>query len=101
MKPSMFLKVQDHPGESEDTDHKAWIDVLSWSWGMSQSANTPMGGGGGTCQASVQDLAVVKFVDKSTPALMHASQTGMHVSKAELQCRVPLTRRGGHRSCMG
>ena len=86
MKPSMFLKIQDIPGESEDTDHNEWIDVLSWSWAMSQSANTHMGGGGGTGQASVQDLSVVKFCDKSTPALMHVCLTGKHISKAELQC---------------
>ena len=86
MKPSMFLKVQDHPGESEDTDHNEWIDILSWSWGMSQSANAQMGGGGGVAQASVQDLSCVKFCDKSTPALMHTCLTGKHIGKAELQC---------------
>lgn len=86
MKPSMFLEIEDHPGESEDSDHEEWIDILSWSWGMSQSANTHMGGGGGQAQASVQDLNVVKFADKSTPALMHTCLTGKHVGAAKLVC---------------
>ncbi len=91
MKPSMFIKIQDHPGESEDDDHKEWIDVLSWSWGMSQSANTHMGGGGGQSQASVQDMSIVKFVEKSSPALQHSCLVGKHIPKAELHC----TKAGG------
>lgn len=86
MKPSMFIKIDGHDGEGEDDDHKGWIDILSWSWGMSQSANTHMGGGGGQSQASVQDLSFVKFVDKSTPALMDSSLVGKHIAKAELHC---------------
>lgn len=86
MKPSMFIKIENHPGESEDEDHKGWIDILSWSFGMSQSANAHMGGGGGHAQASVQDISIVKFVDKSTPALMHSSLSGKHIPSAELHC---------------
>lgn len=82
----MFLKVQDIDGESEDSDHEEWIDILSWSWGMSQAANTHMGGGGGMAQSSTQDLSVIKFCDRSTPALMHTCLTGNHIGKAELQC---------------
>ena len=86
MKPSMFIKFDGIDGECEDDDHKGWIDILSWSWGMSQSANTHMGGGGGQAQASVQDLSAVKFVDKSTPGLMHSCLVGKHIAKAELHC---------------
>ena len=86
MKPSMFIKIDGIDGESEDDDHGGWIDILSWSYGMSQAATTHIGGGGSAAQASVQDVSFVKWVDKSTPALMHTSLTGKHVSKAELQC---------------
>jgi type VI secretion system secreted protein Hcp len=82
----MFIKVQDHDGESEDEDHKGWIDILSWSWGMSQSATTHIGGGGGQAQASVQDISFVKWVDKSTPALMYSCCVGKHIPKAEIHC---------------
>ena len=86
MKPSMFIKIDGHDGESEDDDHTGWIDVLSWSFGMSQSASAHIGGGGSQAQANVQDLSFVKWVDKSTPALMHSCCVGKHVSKAELHC---------------
>lgn len=89
MKPSMFIKMGDIKGECEDDQHKGtdgWIDVLSWSWGMSQSANTHMGGGGGQAQASVQDMSVVKFVDKSSPDIQKACLAGTHLASATLEC---------------
>ena len=32
-----FLQIEGIDGESTDKDHKDEIDVLAWSWGMSQS----------------------------------------------------------------
>ena len=86
MKPSMFIKIDGIAGESEDDNHTAWIDILSWSWGMSQSASAHIGGGGSNAQASVQDVSFVKFVDKSTPAIMHCCLVGKHIAKAEMHC---------------
>ena len=48
MAVDMFLKLGDVKGESVDGSHKDEIDVLAWSWGMSQSGTTHMGGGGGS-----------------------------------------------------
>ncbi|MBX2823381.1 MAG: type VI secretion system tube protein Hcp [Gammaproteobacteria bacterium] len=80
---STYIKIDGIDGECADDKHEKWIDVLSWSWGMSQSANSHMGGGGGNSLASVQDMSLVKFVDKSTPQLMFASLKGKHIPKAE------------------
>ena len=91
MRPSMFIKIDGIDGESEDDDHKGWIDILSWSWGMSQSASAHIGGGGSNAQASVQDVNFVKFVDKGTAAIMHCCLSGKHIAKAELHC----TKAGG------
>ncbi len=41
MAVDMFLKIGDVKGESRDDKHKDEIDVLSWSWGMSQSGTDP------------------------------------------------------------
>jgi len=32
----MFIKIDDVKGESQDTKHKEEIDVLAWSWGLTQ-----------------------------------------------------------------
>ncbi|NND58752.1 MAG: type VI secretion system tube protein Hcp [Gammaproteobacteria bacterium] len=91
MRASMFMKLDAIAGESEDDDHEGWIDILSWSWGLSQAASAHIGGGGTAAQCSVQDLSFVKWVDKSTPALLHSCASGKHVAKAELHC----TKSGG------
>ena len=43
----IFAKLGDIKGESIDSKHKDTIDVLSWSWGMSQTGTTHPGGGEG------------------------------------------------------
>jgi len=47
MAVDMFLKIDDIEGESVDDVHAGEIDILSWSWGMSQSGTTHTGPGGG------------------------------------------------------
>ncbi len=76
-------------GESIDKEQgpKGDVDVLAWSWGMSQSGTTHMGGGGGSGKASFQDLSFTKYVDSSTNALMTALAKGTHIDKAELMVR--------------
>ncbi len=76
-------------GESIDKDQgpKGDIDVLAWSWGMSQSGTTHMGGGGGSGKASFQDLSFTKYVDSATNALMTALAKGTHIDKVELMVR--------------
>jgi type VI secretion system secreted protein Hcp len=89
MAVDMFLKIGDIKGESTDKDkaHKETIDVLAWSWGMSQSGTTHMGGGGGSGKVSVQDLSVTKYVDASSNALILACCQGTHYDEAKLTVR--------------
>jgi len=86
----MFINMGDKiKGESRDKVQgpKGDIDVLAWSWGMSQSGTTHMGGGGGAGKASFQDLSFTKFVDSSTNALMNALAKGTHIPKVVLMAR--------------
>ena len=83
----MFIKIGDIEGESEDGKHAKEIDVLAWSWGMSQSGTTHMGGGGGAGKVSVQDLSITKFIDSATHALIQACSNGTHYPEAKLVVR--------------
>lgn len=87
MAVDMFLKLDDVKGESRDDKHKDEVDVLAWSWGMSQSGTTHMGGGGGAGKVSVNDLSLTKYVDKSSPTLMLATCGGKHFKEALLTVR--------------
>ncbi len=87
MAVDMFLKVGDIKGESKDDKHKESIDVLAWSWGMSQSGTTHLGTGGGAGKVSVQDLSFTKYIDKSSVNLIMACCNGKHYPEAKLTVR--------------
>ncbi|QBQ98970.1 Hcp family type VI secretion system effector [Paraburkholderia pallida] len=87
MAVDIFIKIGDVKGESQDKSHKEEIDVLAWSWGMSQSGTMHMGTGGGAGKVNVQDLSFTKYVDKSTPVLMGACAKGSHYDTAILTVR--------------
>lgn len=80
----MFMKIDGVDGESQKVGHVNEIDVLSWSWGMSQSA-TVAGAGGG--KASVHDFTITKLTDKSTPNLMLDLLSGKHITDATFVIR--------------
>ena len=87
MAVDMFIKLPKIPGESQDKVHAGEIDVLAWSWGMSNTGTTHMGGGGGAGKASVQDLSFTKYVDSASHALIMNCCDGTHFPTVNLVCR--------------
>jgi type VI secretion system secreted protein Hcp len=86
MAVSIFARIGTIKGESRDAKHKDEIEVLSWSWGVSQTGT--MGpGGGGKGKASFQDFNFTHHVDKASPVLMKACATGEHVKNATITVR--------------
>ncbi len=83
----MFIKIGDIKGESKDKAHKEKIDVLAWSWGVSNSGNAQVGGGAGAGKVNVQDLSFTKYVDSATPPLLLAASNGKHYDEATLTVR--------------
>ncbi|MBL0419613.1 type VI secretion system tube protein Hcp [Ramlibacter sp. AW1] len=87
MAVDMFLKIEGIEGESADKDHSKSIDVLAWSWGLSNSGSAHVGGGSGAGKVNVQDLSFTKYIDKASTALMLHASNGKHVDKATLTVR--------------
>ncbi len=87
MAVDMFIKIGTIKGEAMDKDHKDEIDVLAWSWGMSQSGTTHMGKGGGSGKVSINDLSFTKWVDQATAPLMLKCATAEHIPEAVLTVR--------------
>jgi len=87
MAVDMFLKCTDLPGESVDKAYAGSIDVLAWSWGMSQSGTTHAGPGAGAGKVNVQDISITKYVDKSSPKIQLFCCNGKHVPTALLVVR--------------
>ena len=84
MAADYFLKIDGIKGESLDDKHKDEIDVLSFSWGVSQSGTLAHGSGGGEGKASFNDLSFVHHIDKSSPVLMQSCANGSHIKEATI-----------------
>src|SRR3569623_1466533 len=87
MAMDMFLKIDDLKGDSIDEKHPNEIQVLSWSWGMSQSGSTHSATGGGSGKVNVQDLSIMKNIDTTTTNLIKACCNGTHIKSALLKVR--------------
>jgi type VI secretion system secreted protein Hcp len=87
MASDIFAKIGDIKGESLDDKHKGEIDLLSWSWGVTQSGSMGHGGGGGEGKASFNDFSFTHHVDKASPVLLKACATGEHIKEATITVR--------------
>ncbi len=88
MAVDVFLKLENINGESKDEKgHTDEIEIMSFSWGMSQSGTTHSGPGGGAGKVHVHDLSLVKFMDKSSPILAQFCATGEHIATGQLTAR--------------
>ena len=86
----MFLKIEGVDGEATTTTHKGWIDIQSWSWGVSQTA-TAGAGGGATAGRLTGHVTLIKRIDKATPLLFKRCSDGTVLPLATVE----LARSGG------
>ncbi|PZO68124.1 MAG: type VI secretion system tube protein Hcp [Paracoccus denitrificans] len=88
MAVDIFLKLSNNiKGEAQDDTHRDEIDVLSWSWGLTQSGTTHIGSGGGGGKVNVQDISLTKYVDRATNDLIKRCTSGEHIENGELIVR--------------
>lgn len=74
-----FLKLDGLKGESADRDHKAEIDIVSFSWGAANATTIGSAtGGAGTGKVQFDQMRFVKKTDASTPLLVQACASGQH-----------------------
>ncbi len=81
-----FLKIEGIPGESTDDKHKDWIEILSFSWGVSQpsSGSASSGGARSAERCNHQDFSIVKTLDKASPKLFLNCANGSHIKEITL-----------------
>lgn len=81
-----FVKIKDIDGESTDSQHAGWIEVLSYSFGVSNNTAAASAVGGGTTErANFQDISLTKFLDKASVKLAHACASGKHVEEVAIE----------------
>ena len=86
MAVDMFLKIDGVDGESTDDAHDKWIEIQSYSHGVSQPVSGVSATGGRTGgRADFSNLSVVKTVDNATCDLTIKCAKGEHIPKVELE----------------
>lgn len=86
----LFIDKPAIPGEAQSgtkAHPTGCIDVLAWSWGISNSGTTHMGGGSGAGKANFQDVSITAWYEKSTHELMKSCTNGTHHEEITLVCR--------------
>jgi type VI secretion system secreted protein Hcp len=79
-----FLQIDGIKGESQAHGHKGEIEVLSFSWGVSNSSGHAGGGGGGAGKVSMSDFSVVKYLDSTSPQLFEKCCQGEFIANVNL-----------------
>jgi type VI secretion system secreted protein Hcp len=87
MASDIFAKLGDIKGESLDDKHKDEIEVLSYSWGVTNTGSMAHGSGGGEGKATFHDLSFTHKIDKASPVLMQSCATGVHLKEATITHR--------------
>jgi type VI secretion system secreted protein Hcp len=84
----MFLKLDGIKGESKDADHKGEIEILSFSWGATNTGSGSIGGGAGAGKVNISDLSMTKPADsESSPLLFLHTANGKHIKSGVLTLR--------------
>lgn len=79
-----YLIIPDIPGSAQILGISQLIEILSWSWEITQSGTTHSGAGGGSGQATHQDISIVKYPDLSSIPLLQKVVTGDYIDYATL-----------------
>src|ERR1700739_5173719 len=85
MSVNVYLVIADRPGPS--TSLKDAIDILSFSFGASQTAVIGVGSSGGEARAgraNLHDISIMKVVDKTSPLLFDDCVTGNYLKKVDI-----------------
>jgi type VI secretion system secreted protein Hcp len=86
MAGDLFIKLGDIKGESKADGHVGEIEIMSWSWGATQSGSTRGISGSTAGKVNVQDLTFTKLVCTSTPNILNAVCVGSAFPLALLTC---------------
>jgi type VI secretion system secreted protein Hcp len=78
MAGNLFLQVEGVTGECAEENHKGWIDVNSYSEGLSSAGSAGYGGGAGVGSVHYQDFTFTCQLEKAIPNLIKGCATHKH-----------------------
>lgn len=87
MSLDVYLQIDGIKGESADSAHVGWIELMSAQWGVTQpkSATASTGGGHTAERCEHRTMAMTRLADLASPLLMMYSSMGKTIPKAKLE----------------
>ncbi|MEN6428444.1 MAG: type VI secretion system tube protein Hcp, partial [Phycisphaerales bacterium] len=73
---NLFITFDGIPGECTEKEHTGWSNALSFSQGVTQAASAHIATGAGAGAADLEDVIVIKPLDKASPSLAQACYRG-------------------------
>lgn len=86
MSSDIHIKFDGIEGEATHKDHKGEIEVLSWSWNVSNDSGLP-GGGSGKGKANPGQFSFMHQYDKASPVLAKKCAQGVHFKEVVMTAR--------------
>lgn len=90
-----YVKFDGIEGETTDAQHKDWIEITSYNFGVSQkSSDTASSAGGASVgRANIREFYFTKACDKAKPKLFSACCKGEHINNVTIS----INRAGGEK----
>jgi type VI secretion system secreted protein Hcp len=87
MATDAYLLIDGIKGESIDSAHQGWIEIVSAHWGVTQprSATASTAGGHTAGHSDHRSLTLSKLADLASPVLMQHCSMGKTLPKAKLE----------------
>ena len=79
-----YLKIEGIDGEATNVNHKNEIQLLSFSWGGTQTTSVGHSGGSGAGKVDLANISVMKHLDKASSKLFSAMCSGQHIANATM-----------------
>ncbi len=81
----IFVKYDGIDGESQDAEHKDWIDGLAMEWGATRDVGGTIGQSRRRGAAVIDDVLLTFDYEKSTPKLAESLLKGQLIPKLEIE----------------
>lgn len=83
---AIYLKIEGIDGDATHENHKKWIDIASFQWGMGRGVSTPSGSAKNreASEPSISEIVVTKTMDGASPKIFTESATGVKGKKVEI-----------------
>lgn len=89
-----YIKFDGVDGETKDKDHTGWSDILSFGQGLHQPGGGATGATRRRGDVIMDDISIVKELDKASPKLAEAICKGKVFPKVEIELTASYTDAG-------